>query len=263
MVRRVPEVKEDATYIVNAERKDKAVRDLSHEDKWKLLLSFLEGSTYANMDLQFSLKEGISCKFINSIFTKIRNLKETQYLMKYKKDPGKLSLVRRRDLDPAYVNEAFLAKLSMEDEVILSDSELLFAEYYLDSGDEIGSIRLAKLDEGLDPTDTRSYKEACKIRAFFLRRKGNVANYMNEMKKRDLEVLGEGKLYIQQQLIEVIEQLKSLGSARDALPQRLKALEYLAKTVGAFEEKITIETVSGDDALDMIIAKAKEVRANE
>ena len=40
----------------------------------------------------------------------------------------------------------------------------------------------------------------------------------------------------------------------------LKAMETLGKTVGAFDEKSTLEIISGDDGLDRILKKAKEAK---
>jgi len=41
----------------------------------------------------------------------------------------------------------------------------------------------------------------------------------------------------------------------------LKAVESLGRTFGAFEDKVTVENLSGDSALDKILMRATQAKA--
>lgn len=240
---------------------ERTLKDLSSAEKWDILQLYLKNElSIAQIEKAYSLSERTVHQFIRILWQKMRNIKEAKLLASTKFGDWNLQKVMKEAyIDTEEINTTFLSKLSKEDE-LLSDSELLFCEFFLEYGDEVKAIISAKLDIGLDKAQKSSYKDACKLRAVYLKKKPNVRSYIYEMRKRNLEVLNEdGKSYIQSSLISLIEQL-SKNTSTQTLSSRLKAIEHLGRSIGAFEDKVTVETVNGDEVLDRLIARAKEAQ---
>lgn len=161
------------------------------------------------------------------------------------------------------INKGFLSKLSEPDSHVLTDNELLFCEMYHQDGDEMKAIETSKLNFGISPhgQNLEAYKTAVHLRGYFLRRKPNVASYLEQLQKERLSVLDDGKVFIQSELLSVINKLKKMDGER-ATANYLKSIETLGRILGAFDDKVTVETVSGDSALDVILSKAREVNGN-
>jgi len=162
------------------------------------------------------------------------------------------------------INEAFLSLLSEPDSLVLTDNELVFCELYNDDGDDVRALEESKLNAGLKKTkdirDREEYMHALQLRSFYLRRKPNVGAYLLQIKQDKIRSITDGKQFIQTELLAVIERLKAAGSPQ-SLATYLKAVESLGRTFGAFEDNIKVESLSGDSALDLVIAKTREAKA--
>jgi predicted DNA-binding protein YlxM (UPF0122 family) len=191
------------------------------------------------------------------------NVRETKMLIHSQFSNGSEVFLKTDVLDTEKINKEFLALLSEPDSVSLTDNELVFCELYNDDGDEIRSLEESKLNVGLkktrDERDKEEYKHALTLRSFYLRRKPNVANYLNQIKKEKIKKIVDGKEFIQVELLSVIERLKAHGSPQ-SLATYLKAIESLGRTWGSFDDKITINDLSGDTGIERILAKAKEAQ---
>lgn len=194
----------------------------------------------------------------------LSNVRETKMLIQTQYNNGISTFLKSDILDVEKINEEFLNLLSEGDSLVLSDNELIFCELYNDDNDDIRSLEESKLNAGLkktrDERDKEEYKHALQLRSFYLRRKPNVALYLNQIKKERIKQITDGKEFVQTELLSVIERLKAHGSPQ-ALATYLKAIESLGRTFGAFEDKLTIGELSGDDALDKILAKTKAAQA--
>lgn len=243
---------------------ERSISDLSNEEKWTLLSQYLDNRyTKRQLGSFYNLKKTQVEAFINHLYRKMKNIIETKALDNLPIEASGVDIKLFKAMrDTDHINEAFLKNLSKEDEM-LSDKELLFTTYLHEYGNELRAIRESGLDIGLNKNEVSSYKEACKMRALYLKRKENVRSYLYELRKRSLDVLEEdGKSYIQSHLIQLLEQL-SKNTDRSSLTSQLKTIEHLARTMGAFEDKVTVENVSGDDVLDKIIERAKRAQVVE
>lgn len=193
----------------------------------------------------------------------LSNVRETKQLIHTQFTNGTATFLKSEILDAEKINKDFLNLLSESDSLVLSDNELIFCELYNDDNDDIRSLEESKLNAGLKKTqdvrDKEEYKHALQLRSFYLRRKPNVALYLNQIKKERIKQIIDGKEFVQTELLSVIERLKAHGSPQ-ALATYLKAIESLGRTFGAFEDKLTIGELSGDEALDRILAKTKEAQ---
>lgn len=190
----------------------------------------------------------------------LSNVRETKQLIQTQFSNGTEVFLKSEILDTEKINRDFLDLLSEPDSLVLTDHEIIFCELYNDDNDDIRSLEESKLNAGLkktkDERDKEEYKHSLQLRSFYLRRKPNVAQYLNQIKRERVKQIVDGKEFIQTELLSVIERLKSHGSPQ-ALTTYLKAVESLGRTYGAFEDKLSINDLSGDEALDKILAKTR------
>lgn len=197
-------------------------------------------------------------------FKALANVRETKMLISTQDGNQKFIMNKNEILDTEKINSEFLQLLSEPDSLVLSDNELLFCELLNDDGDEIRALEESRLNSGLkkskDIRDRDEYRHALTLRSFYLRRKPNVGAYLQKIKEDKIKSIIDGKQFVQGELIAVIERLKAAGTPA-SLATYLKAVESLGRTYSAFDDKITVEGLSGDTALDHIIAKTREAKA--
>lgn len=236
----------------------KGLANLSDEDRWDILNSYIKNQ---ESNAEIAERHSLSIKsfedFIRSTYSSFQNTRETKMLLATTNRPDLFETLKQKYIDSDQINEKFLEKLSGDTD-LLSDSELLFCEFLMEYGDDAKAIEKAKLNVGLKKTteSLTSYNDALKLRSFYLKKKTNVASYLNEQRKRNLDILKDGKGFIQSNLITIMEQLKNNNDLKH-LPSHLKAIDSLARTIGAFDDKLTLHNADGDDVLDAILLKAK------
>jgi len=238
---------------------ERGVKDLSEAERWQLLVKYLENSlSHKQIGHLFKLSAKSVESFISTLYQKFQNVREAKVLLNNQNpyNPQFHKVLLAKYVDSEHINGTFLERLSKEEDM-LSDYEILYAEFLMEYGDDVRAIERSKLNIGLNQGDPKSYREGCNLRSLYLKRKPNVASYIYDMRKRNLGVLKDGKEYIQSNLIQLIEQLGNLGD-KGSLTSQLKAIEQLGRTMGAFEDKVIVENVNGDEVLDRLIARAKE-----
>lgn len=234
----------------------------SGQEKWEVLEEYLKGekSLY-----QIAEDHGVTQKaaehFIATTYRRFQNMRESRMLVRTQGDRQLQRAMVAKYVDSEHINRVFLDRLSEEGDP-LSDYEVLFAEFLVELGNGAKAVQKSKLDVGLNKQERATYVDACKLRAFYLKRKPNVLAYIHEVKRRNLFNLEDGKEYIQSHLINLIEQAATSSSSKSVGTQ-LRAIEHLARTIGAFEDKVTLEHVNGDDPLDKILEKARDARVIE
>ncbi len=242
----------------------KAVENITAKSKYDIIDDYI----YSNLsNSEIAAKYGTSDKNVGLIIARhyksLANVRETKMLIQTQVGNDKFSMSKSEVLDTDKINESFLELLSEPDSIVLTDNEIVFCELYNETGDEVVALEESKLNAGLNRTrDERNreeYLHALQLRCFYLRRKPNVAAFLLQIKQDRLKAIKDGKEYIQNELLAVIERLKSHGS-HQALATYLKAIESLGRTYGAFEDKMKVETLTGDSALDRILQKTKEVQ---
>lgn len=242
----------------------KAEENLTRAQRYEIVHDYIY-SNLSNEDI--AKKYCTSSSNVNTIVSRhykaLCQVRETKNLITTQKiDNFKYSGV----LDTEKINEEFLQLLSEPDSVTLSDNEMMFCELYNDNGDEIRALEEAGLNVGLSKRerdrDRDQYEQSLRLRAFYLRRKPNVGTYLNKLKSAKIQKIINGKEFIQNELLEVVERLKNTSNER-SLSTYLKAVEALGRTWGVFDDKLTVETLSGDSALDKILEKARASKSSD
>jgi len=243
----------------------KAVENITAKHKYDIIDDYI----YSNLtNLEIANKYGTSEKNVGLIIARhykaLANVRETKILLQTQAGSQRFIMAKSEILDTEKINAEFLALLSEPDSITLTDNELVFCELYNDDGDEVRALEESGLNAGLKKTNDMRFREeymhALQLRSFYLRRKPNVGAYLLQIKQDKIKSITDGKQFVQSELLSVIERLKAHGSTQ-SLSTYLKAVESLGRTYGAFDDKLVVEGLSGDSALDMIIAKTREAKA--
>lgn len=233
--------------------------------RWALIEDYLNSElTLEALSEKYSIPKTRVESIIKDTYREFQNVRETRLMVSNRKsDPSYIQKIQSEYIDPERINREFLNRLSDPNSEKLTDYEMLFCEYLVDKGDEILSIIESGLDIGLNRDSKSKYKNSIVLRAFYLKRKPNINLYLKELEKaKILEIEEDIKGRVQSKLLSTIEKL---GSSSDPKSTSLvlRAIELLGKTKGVFEERQVIEHVDADGALDRILERARDARANK
>jgi predicted DNA-binding protein YlxM (UPF0122 family) len=156
------------------------------------------------------------------------------------------------------INEDFLQLLSGPEEHLLTDHELQYCYNLVATGDSLKALESAGLNKGLltagsDKTRNQ-YKLACQLRGHYLRQKKNVAQYLTKLKEEQYIPEAIDKQFVQRELLEVLHHQKEGGEPAE---KKLRTIELLGKSVGAFSDVIKVEEIDPAKALDYIDSLAQ------
>jgi len=197
-------------------------------------------------------------------FTSLKDLLETEALIASQKgdDQGsqaktvsKMQLYRNQRKIDADINTKFIEKLSLKNDTILTKEEMMFCYLLVHEGDEVSALENSGLAEGLTQS-AKGYNRARKLRILMLKGKRNLIKYINSLQINYAKDLNIGKESIQTEILKQLRQLTEQNDRRNA-PTIAKLTEQLGRTVGAFTDKISIEEVSFDDAMDRMLEMRK------
>jgi len=232
-------------------------------DYWRILKDYTEmemsmGEISTSHLMEYKNLE----RFISSIWKEFQNARESRMLIATQGTGNLFDKMSKEYLDSNRITEEFKELLS-GDEDPLSDNELLFANLLVETGDDVGSIEQSKLDKGLKVArkdkETKGFLEAKRLRAMYLKKKPNVAQYIYELEKSKSKVLDDSKVFLMETLVEQIRYQKARNDPRES-PSLSKNMELLAKITGDLSNKVQLDVVSGDDGLERIFAKAQEAK---
>ena len=154
------------------------------------------------------------------------------------------------------ISTDFLEKLSGADERLLTNEEVMFCYLTVHEGDQQKALEDSGLAKGLTKTHT-GYRRACKLRILMLKGKLNIIKYINGLQIDYAKEINVNKEVIQTTILRQLSQLESQNDPRNA-STIAKLTEQLGRTVGAFSDKVIIEEVSFDDAMDRMMEMRKE-----
>ena len=226
-------------------------------NKYKILDAYIY-SGKSNREIAISL--GVAEKTVENVIGRLYkdfcSVRESKCLLVEESLPLNY---KSEVLNTNHINESFIKLLSEPDSQVLTDNELLYCEMYNQDHDEVKAVELAKLNVGIrkDSSNPQGYRTALQLRSYYLRKKPNVAAYLQQLQKDRLSILEDGKTFIQSELLSVISKLKKMDGER-ATANYLKSIETLGRILGSFEADNKIEVVSGDSALEKILQRAKE-----
>lgn len=201
---------------------------------------------------------------VQKMFRSMKNILETEALVASQKGDmigtqvktvAKMQLYRNQQKIDEDINEKFIEKLSLKNDTILTKEEMMFCYLLVHEGDEKSALENSGLAEGL-ATGVPGYKRAMKLRILMLKGKRNLIKYINDLQINYAKDLNIGKESIQTEILKQLRQLTEQNDRRNA-PTIAKLTEQLGRTVGAFTDKISIEEVSFDDAMDRMLEMRK------
>ena len=193
-------------------------------------------------------------------FKSLKNILETEALIASQAGDDKGSQCMNEDKVQLYrnqraidkdINLKFLDRISGKNDTVLTQEEMLFCYLLVHEGDERLALINSGLAQGLDKS-VKGYTRASKLRILMLKGKRNLIKYINSLQVNYAKDLNIGKESIQTEIIKQLRQLTEQNDRRNA-PTIAKLTEQLGRTVGAFTDKISIEEVSFDDAMDRML----------
>ena len=149
------------------------------------------------------------------------------------------------------INAKFLSKLSPPMDTVLSQEEILFSYLLVHEGDQIKALVDSGLATGLVKANA-GYKRAIKLRILMLKGKKNIIRYISDLQVSYAKEMNVNKEAIQGEILRQLNQLKEQNDPRLA-PTIAKLTEQLGRTIGAFTDKVQIEEVSFDEAMDKML----------
>lgn len=245
-----------------------AAEQLTDQDRYNIVLEYMKNEGTAE---QIAQKFNTTAKNVDLIITRhwreLTNVREAKTLIasqthRHNHKSSAYHALKQIGRVPS-INTAFLQLLSDAEDSLLTDPELQYCYHYIATGDS----ELALKESGLDIAILKNAKEdkrekyrlAAKIRGHYLRRKPNVAAYITKLKEEQYIPEIIDKQFVQRELLETLHQQKEAGvPSKD----RLRTIELLGKSVGAFSEVIKVEEVDPSKALDYLDSLA-QVDASE
>lgn len=251
--------KKTTTVIRRKTRNKDLTKSTSVTKKLKAILLYTGGKTYKEISdelgwTEVSIKREIAHHFEslkimisteNLVLSQAIDLKGTSGSIQ-----SKALFTSQKKLDED-INEKFLAKLSGEKDSVLTQEEIFFCYLLVHEGDELKALHDSGLADGLVKRRS-SYKRAAKLRILMLKGKKNLIRYISNLQISYAKEMNLNKESIQSEIVSQLRQLKEQNNPKNA-PTIAKLTEQLGRTVGAFSDKIVIEEVNFDQAMDKML----------
>lgn len=249
--------------VTKTRKKPKTIEKLSDTDRLHIVHTYMTtDKTISEIAEEYNTTGKNVTLIVQRHWTSLSNVRETRILTEScgqvdnHKNSAYMALKAMGKV--SQINEQFLEKLSGPTDHLLTDHELQYCYHYVATGDNLKALESADLHRGLmtakSDKNRNQYRLACQLRGHFLRQKENVAKYITKLKEEQYIPEIVDKQFIQRELLETLHHQKEGGvSARE----RLRTVELLGKTVGAFSDVIKVEEVDPAKALDYIDTLAK------
>jgi hypothetical protein len=234
-------------------------KSLTHY-KYEIVDKFIKGTPIPQLAEEYHYSHQKISEVILEHHKDLTNARAANALQFTSKDGYNLILEKLKATE--VINDEFLLALSPSDSLTLSEAEALYAWVYVTRGDTKEAIEMSNLNTGLFKEVPVTYKRGVLSRSLYLQQKPNVAKYIKELREQRFQVDNVNKSYVQELILEQIDQVKQRGTQQD-LRNMSKLIELLGKTIGAFTEKIEISEVDPSKSLDLLIDMAKKAQVKE
>lgn len=232
--------------------------------KLEALLLFCNGKTYDEISSTLGWEPSSVKLEISKIYKALHTLLETENLLAQHnadlnnvstKSTQQIKLYNNQKTIDKDINSKFLEKLSGENDSVLSQEEILFSYLLVHEGDGLKALIDSGLSSGLVKSNS-GYKRATALRILMLKGKKNIIKYINNLQISYAKELNINKEAIQSEIIRQLTQLKEQNNPKNA-PTIAKLTEQLGRTVGAFSDKIVVEEVNFDQAMNKMLEMRK------
>lgn len=232
------------------------------------------GGTYTIKDLsyRYSITEVLVRKHIDEFLSELLNVDNTRTLLNSQKVPtpqGKKAAEKSLDFRKAFEtqehNQEFLNLLSEDDSPTLSEEEASFCWHWVYGSSSIEAVEKSGMDAGLikpnkkDPTRVTNYRNICKLRSLYLRRKANILAFIQSIQADTLQRMNIDKNFVVQ---EILRQIEELRDSKDIQARRLlaKFIDNLSNILGLYSQTVNVNQVDMGDTIDILMSKAKEAQ---
>lgn len=258
---RVRGEREDYYSLTTRNQRLRELKGISKEENfYEILDLYLKGTTIQEISSQYHYHEDKVRRMIDDHHEQLSNSRAAHALVITSTEGYNPVLEKLKAIE--VINDDFLDKLSPPTSHTLTEEEALFCWIYVHKGDSQEAIEMATLDTGLFKDQIVTYKRGIFSRSLYLQNKDNVAQYIVDLREQRYYTEDISKQYIQQLLLEQIDQVKSKGDKKDAVHLR-QLIELLGKTIGAFTEKIEVMEYNPSKSLDLLIEMAQEASVKE
>lgn len=232
-----------------------------------MLEDYMNGMGFSEIGKKYGFNTEPTRWFLQEHIKALRNIHETRLLIEDQKadDNCTTALTKKgtlsktlsfkgvKDIDQK-INECFLNKLSDPLDHILTEDEINYCYLIVHENNWQNAMEDSGLNEGLLRSND-GYKRALRLRHLYLKKKPNIAKYINELQLKNLKEAKLDKQHVQSKLIQRIEILENQNDPKHETTLA-KYYHMLGQSVGAFTEKIEIQEVSLDD----VVKQMKEIR---
>lgn len=240
--------------------------DLSGKKKMLILEEYMGGTSSEELAATHNIHPETMDKFLGNICRRINIVRKTNALVNNQKVREKLPKGVNPKVsynDPELINKEFLSLLAPDDSYELSGAEQAYCLMMAKTGNNIKAIVASGLDVGIKTTEHiyKTVEYAMMLRGNYLRRIPRIASAISLLQDESLRNININKDFIQIGLLQNIEELREQAAdSPKARTNYLKSLEMLGKTIGAFQENLTITNVDPADTLDAMLKMAKDAK---
>lgn len=234
---------------------------LSEEDCLNIVREYMETE---QTNLELAEKYNTSEKNVELIVSRhwkaLTNVRETKCLvgdqMNLLNHKGGNYIALKAINNVPGINQDFLDLLSDPDDPVLSEAEMIYCFTYIATGDNYEAIHESGLHVSLmgnkSDKQRHQYQLSCRLRGHYVRRKKNVAAYLQKLKEEQYIPDIIDKTFVQRELLEQLHQLKESNDSPTVRSQILKTVEMIGKSVGAFSDVIKVQEIDPAKALDYL-----------
>ena len=137
----------------------------------------------------------------------------------------------------------------------------MFCYLLVHEGDALKALNDSGLGKGLIKKSS-SYKRASKLRILMLKGKRNLIRYISNLQVNYAREMNVNKEAVQSMLLRQIAQLEEQNDPKNAATIA-RLTQDLGRTVGAFSDRVVVEEVSFDDAMDKMLEMRKAKGTDE
>jgi len=225
-----------------------ALITLKKEDKYQILRDYIESTSITEIAEKYKVPRKTIESFISKFYKEFTASKELHSLIETT-NLGTRNRLQSNYRKPSYICDEMLKKI--EDE----EADLVYAYSYYLTKDNVQALKESGLyNIGKVVNAAKTNENIHKLKGQYLRSLSTVKTELKRLTKESLVDSNVSPEFIQSSLLEQLEQLNSyeyLGNKERQL--LLRTLELLGKTVSAYSDKLTVETINPSDALDQLI----------
>lgn len=236
---------------------------LSDKKKMVILEAYMGGASPSELATTYNIHPESMEKFLGNICRKLNVVRQTNALVNNQRIQEKLPVGTKTKVsynDPELINEEFLNLLAPEGSYELTGAEQAYCVMMASTGNNIKAITAAGLDGGLKTTEhiVKTMDYAVMLRGNYLRAIPRISAAIKLLQDEALRDVNINKDYVQIKLLQNIEELGEQASYDPkARTNYLKAIEMLGRTIGAFQENISISQIDPASSLKTLIDMAK------